>query len=96
MEAIKVFEIDLNHSLLPLDLGPMGIIKLENARKNTWDKSQQFLIISTIPLSYMYIPSMHAWNSIKHVIILGKSIVGVSYSIPSSGIMVLSVGQTFF
>jgi hypothetical protein len=81
---------------LPLDLGPMGIIKLENARKNTWDKSQQFLIISTIPLSYMYIPSMHAWNSIKHVIILGKSIVGVSYSIPSSGIMVLSVGQTFF
>jgi hypothetical protein len=35
MEAIKVFEIDLNHSLLPLDLGPMGIIKLENARKNT-------------------------------------------------------------
>jgi hypothetical protein len=35
VEAIKVFEIYFNHSLLPLDLGPMGIIKFEDARKNT-------------------------------------------------------------
>jgi hypothetical protein len=35
VEVIKVLEIDLNHSLLPLDLGPMGIIKLEDARKGT-------------------------------------------------------------
>jgi hypothetical protein len=79
---------------LPLDLGPMKIIKLEDARKNTWNKSQPFPVISTIPLSYMYIPSIHAWNSIEHVITLGKSIVGASYSIPSSGVMVLLVGWT--
>jgi hypothetical protein len=74
----------------------MGIIKLEDVRKGTWDKSQPFPIISTIPLSNMYIPSIYAWNSIKHVITLGKSIVGANYSIPSSGVMVLLVGRTIF
>jgi hypothetical protein len=74
----------------------MGIIKFEDARKNTWDEFQPFPIISTIPLSYMYILSIHAWNSIKHVITLGKSIVGISYSIPSSGVMVILVGLAFF
>jgi hypothetical protein len=34
VEAIKV-EIKVNHSLLSFDLGPIGIIKLEDARRGT-------------------------------------------------------------
>jgi hypothetical protein len=81
---------------LSFDLGPIGIIKLEDARRGTWDKYQPFLVMFTIPLSYMYIPSIHAWNSIKHVITLGKSIMGASSSIPSSGVIVLLICQAIF